>query len=103
MDHAARLDARDLLGEVAALVDGLPPKQRVALVMRKYQGLGYDEIAATLETSETAARTNVHEALRKLRERFDDRLFAAGNTGDDPQGTASGTGRDKRHDGMWPR
>jgi RNA polymerase sigma-70 factor (ECF subfamily) len=73
-DHAASLDARDLLCEVATFVDGLPPKQRVALVLRKYQGLGYDEIAANLETSETAARANVHEALRKLRERFDDRL-----------------------------
>ncbi|HEY7032547.1 MAG TPA: RNA polymerase sigma factor [Thermomicrobiales bacterium] len=73
-DHAASLDARDLLREVAAFVDGLPPKQRVALVLRKYQGLGYDEIASNLETTAGAARANVHEALRKLRERFDDRL-----------------------------
>jgi RNA polymerase sigma-70 factor (ECF subfamily) len=73
-DHAASLDARDLLHDVAAFVDRLPDKQRVALVMRKYQGLGYDEIAANLDSSEGAARANVHEALRKLRERFDDRL-----------------------------
>jgi RNA polymerase sigma-70 factor, ECF subfamily len=73
-DHASRLDARDLLREVAAFVDTLPEKQRVALVLRKYQGLGYDEIAAALQSSEAAARFNVHSALRKLRDRFADRL-----------------------------
>jgi RNA polymerase sigma factor (sigma-70 family) len=62
------------LREVAAFVDTLPEKQRVALVLRKRQGLGYVEIAAALHSSETAARVNVHEALRKLRDRFADRL-----------------------------
>jgi RNA polymerase sigma-70 factor (ECF subfamily) len=73
-DHAASLDARDLLAEVAVFVDRLPAKQRAALVLRKYHGLGYDEIAAILDSSEGAARANVHEALRKLRERIGDRL-----------------------------
>jgi RNA polymerase sigma-70 factor (ECF subfamily) len=73
-DHVARLDARDLLNDVAAFVDRLPDKQRVALILRKYQGLSYDEIAANLQSSPGAARANVHEALRKLRERFGDRL-----------------------------
>jgi RNA polymerase sigma-70 factor, ECF subfamily len=72
--HAENLEARDLLSEVAALVDHLPEKQRVALVLRKYQGLGYQEIAASLNTSEDAARADVHQALRELRERLDGRL-----------------------------
>lgn len=73
-DDAARLDARDLLTEVEAFVAALPPKQRVALVARKYHDLSYAEIAATLRCSEPAARASVHEALRKLRDRFGDRL-----------------------------
>lgn len=73
-DQAARLDARDLLEDVATFVAQLPTKQRVALILRKYHELGYDEIAATLKCSEAAARANVHEALRKLRECFSDRL-----------------------------
>lgn len=73
-DHAAGLDARDLLQEVAIFVEGLPPKQRVALTLRKYHELGYGEIAAALRCSEAAARASVHEALRKLRECFGDRL-----------------------------
>lgn len=73
-DDAARLDARDLLRKVEAFVDKLPPKQRVALVQRKYHDLSYAEIAANLGSSEQAARASVHEALRKLRERFGDDL-----------------------------
>ncbi len=73
-DDAARLDARDLLREVETAVAALPPKQRVALIQRKHHGLEYAEIAANLRCSEAAARASVHEALRKLRERFGDRL-----------------------------
>lgn len=73
-DDAARLDARDLLAEVAALVDRLPRKQRLALIARKHQDLSYAEIAELLDCSEAAARANVHEALRKLRNALGDRL-----------------------------
>jgi RNA polymerase sigma-70 factor (ECF subfamily) len=73
-DYAADLDARELLREVAAFVSRLPVKQRGALILRKYHGVGYAEIAARLECSEGAARVNVYEALRKLRDRFGDRL-----------------------------
>jgi RNA polymerase sigma-70 factor (ECF subfamily) len=75
-DNARTMDARDLLRDVEVFVTNLPPKQRVALVLRKYHGHGYDHIAATLNSSEVAARANVHEALRKLREQFADRLEA---------------------------
>lgn len=73
-DHAAGLDARDLLHEVRCFVERLPPKQRIALVLRKFHGLGYDDVAAALGCTEGAARTNVHQALRRLRDAFEDRL-----------------------------
>jgi RNA polymerase sigma factor (sigma-70 family) len=73
-DQAASLDARDLLQEVEQFVTTLPVKQRVALILRKYHELGYDEIAVNLRCSEAAARANVHEALRKLKDCFGDRL-----------------------------
>jgi len=76
VDQARRLDARDLLQEVEAFVGALPPKQRVALVLRKYHGLDYAHIALTLQCSEEAARANVHEALRKVRARFAHRMEA---------------------------
>ena len=73
-DDDERLDAGSLLSEVEAFIEGLPPKQRIALVQRKYLDIGYPEIAATLGCSEEAARRSVHEALRKLRGQFADRI-----------------------------
>ena len=73
-DDDRRLDAGVLLREVEAFIEALPPKQRVALVQRKYLDIGYAEIAATLGCTEEAARRSVHEALKKLRERFGDRI-----------------------------
>ena len=73
-DDDGRLDAGNLLREVETFIEALPPKQRVALVQRKYLELGYAEIATALGCTEEAARRNVHEALRKLRDRFGDRI-----------------------------
>lgn len=73
-DQAAGLDARDLLREVEVFLAALPRKQRVALVLRKYHEADYAQIAESLGCSEPAARANVHEALRKLRTSFGDRL-----------------------------
>jgi RNA polymerase sigma-70 factor, ECF subfamily len=74
VDQAATLDARDLLNEVEEFIRNLPPKQRIALVLRKYHDLGYDQIAKTLDCSDDAARASVYEALRKLRACFGNRL-----------------------------
>jgi RNA polymerase sigma-70 factor (ECF subfamily) len=73
-DDAARLDAGNLLKEVDDFVAALPAKQRLALIQRKYHDLSYAEIAENLRCSEAAARANVHEALRKLRSQFGDRI-----------------------------
>lgn len=73
-DDDGRLDAGNLLREVEHFIEALPPKQRIALVQRKYLDIGYSEIASTLGCSEEAARRSVHEALRKLRDRFGDRI-----------------------------
>ena len=48
-------------------VEALPPRQRAALMLRQFQGLGYAEIAASLGGNEVAARANVYQALKKLR------------------------------------
>ena len=68
------MDARALLVEVECFIEKLPPKQRVALILRKYHEMDYADIAVNLKCSEPAARANVHEALRKLRVEFGERL-----------------------------
>ncbi len=56
------------LRAVARAVGTLPAKQRAALVARRFHGLDYDEIGASLGCSPAAARANVYQALRKLRD-----------------------------------
>ena len=50
------------------LVRALPDKQRAAVVQRYAVGLPYKEIGAILDCTEEAARQNVREALKKLKE-----------------------------------
>ena len=49
------------------LVRDLPGKQRTAVALRFVLDAGYSEIATAMDTSEEAARRNVHEGLKKLR------------------------------------
>jgi RNA polymerase sigma factor (sigma-70 family) len=57
-------------GEVWRAVSSLPPKQRSAVVLRFATGMSHREIGATLDCSEDAARRNVHEGVKALREEF---------------------------------
>jgi RNA polymerase sigma factor (sigma-70 family) len=45
----------------------LPDKQRTALALRYVVDAPYDEISRLMQTTEEAARRNVHEALKRLR------------------------------------
>src|SRR3954454_16546995 len=49
-------------------VGGLPPKQKAAVLLRFAGDLAYREIGEAMGSSEEAARRNVLEGLRKLRE-----------------------------------
>jgi len=55
---------------VRSFVDSLPRRQREAVLLRKFQGMDYDEIAAVLGCSMDAARANVYQGLRRIRVHF---------------------------------
>ncbi len=57
--------------ELWEAVRALPAKQRTAVYCRSVLGMPYDELAELLESSEEAARRNVHEGLKRLREEWD--------------------------------
>jgi RNA polymerase sigma-70 factor (ECF subfamily) len=57
----------DLQQHVLALIDGLPLKQKAALIQRKLHGCPYDTIAVSLQCSPEAARAHVFQALKKIR------------------------------------
>jgi RNA polymerase sigma factor (sigma-70 family) len=54
--------------ELWARVRALPDKQRTAVFCRTVLGMPYAELAVLLESSEEAARRNVHEGLKRLKE-----------------------------------
>ena len=54
--------------ELWARVRELPAKQRTAVFCRSVLGMPYEELALLLDNSEDAARRNVHEGLKRLRE-----------------------------------
>jgi RNA polymerase sigma factor (sigma-70 family) len=63
-------DSLDGQPAVWAHVRALPEKQRVAVFLRTAADLSYAEVAAALDCSQDAARRNVHEGLKRLREEF---------------------------------
>ncbi|HET9455619.1 MAG TPA: RNA polymerase sigma factor SigJ [Gemmatimonadaceae bacterium] len=72
-DSEAEL-ADDLSLAFLLLLERLAPEERAAFLLREVFGVGYDEIARTLDKSEVACRQIVHRA--KERVRLDRRRFA---------------------------
>lgn len=59
--------ARDDWIHLKTIIERLPRKQRVAMLMRKFGGLDYDEIGRAIGCSMEAARADVYHAMKKLR------------------------------------
>jgi RNA polymerase sigma-70 factor, ECF subfamily len=55
---------------IRELISDLPTKQRQALHLRYFAGLGYTEIAVAMGCSEDSARTNVSQAVKKLKAKW---------------------------------
>jgi len=58
------LNGQPLWGRVREL----PEKQRMAVFLRSVADLSYADVARALDCSQDAARRNVHEGLKRLRE-----------------------------------
>jgi RNA polymerase sigma factor (sigma-70 family) len=68
---ATGLTGAALSDSVWPAVAQLPPKQRQAVALRYALDADYATVAATMGTTEEAARRNVHEGLKRLREEYD--------------------------------
>ena len=68
--EAVAEDGRPAYEELAALTDGLPQKERAAVVLRYGYDLSYDQIADALGSSEDAARQAASTGVRRLRRRI---------------------------------
>ncbi len=67
MPELAHEDTRPAYEDLGELTDGLPPKERAAVVLRYGYDLTYDQIAAALDSSPDAARQAASTGVRRLR------------------------------------
>lgn len=65
-DITDRMMRRENAIAVRAALDALPPNQRMAIVLRYYENLGYEQIASAMETTTKA----VERLLARCRERL---------------------------------
>ena len=81
------LEADEVAGRVRRAVDRLPDQQRLALLLSRFHGCSYEEVAQTLKTTIpavksllTRARANLRNSLGDLVERLPDAARAEGNS-----------------------
>jgi RNA polymerase sigma factor (sigma-70 family) len=67
LPELASEDGRPAFEELAPLTDGLPPKERAAVVLRYGYDLDYDEIGDALGSTGSAARQAASAGVRRLR------------------------------------
>ena len=63
-----QLEAREEISLVRRLMDSLPEVQRTIMLLRDIEGKTYQEIAQTLEISETQVKVYLHRARTKIKE-----------------------------------
>jgi RNA polymerase sigma-70 factor (ECF subfamily) len=78
-EHGGRGPVQEALaGEQQQLVrdavQSLPPRQRMAIVLKHFEGLSYEEIARALDCSPTAVDALLVRAKRRLKETLEDRM-----------------------------
>ena len=67
---AAEVSAVELTKAIDAALDDLPEKQRTAMVLRRYEEMPYEEIAAVLGTTVPAVKSLLFRARETLRVRL---------------------------------
>ena len=61
-------ETRRLARALGRVIRSLTPRQRAALLLKKYEGLSYADVAAILGSTEENARAHVYQAMKKVRE-----------------------------------
>jgi RNA polymerase sigma-70 factor (ECF subfamily) len=61
-------ETRRLARALGRAIRELTPRQRSALLLKKYEGLSYADVAAVLGSTEENARAHVYQAMKKIRD-----------------------------------
>lgn len=67
-DIAEAVAGRSEGARMQSLLEQLPKKQRMAVILRVQNGLSYSEVGQAIDCSEGAARVNYHLGIKRLRE-----------------------------------
>ena len=62
------MEKRELHRSIDAAIAALPEQQRLAVVLRTFEGLDYDDIAKALDTSVSSVKSLLFRARAVLRE-----------------------------------
>lgn len=71
-DPGERVQKSSLASEVRKAILALPPNQRLALVLTRYDGLSYKDAAAAMNTSVKAVESLLHRAKSSIRTKLKD-------------------------------
>ena len=77
-DHVMRVELRATL---EAAINTLPEKERLAIILREYQGLEYKEVAQTLGCPIGSVKVLIFRARRRLRDQLKDEIYDTGSKG----------------------
>jgi RNA polymerase sigma-70 factor (ECF subfamily) len=61
---------RERMNEIRKRVQGLPERQKLAVIMHKYEQMDYREIAEVMKLSESATKSLLFRAYETLREQL---------------------------------
>jgi RNA polymerase sigma-70 factor (ECF subfamily) len=64
------LENEELALKIQEIIAGLPENQRIAILLNKYEGLSYQEVADAMETSVMAVKSLLTRARVKIKERL---------------------------------
>jgi len=59
---------------VKAAIEGLPESQRLAVILQRYEGLSYEDIAQSLETSVKAVKSLLNRAKENLKNKLSEHI-----------------------------
>ena len=69
-DSGERMARAELRDRIADALDALPETQRTAIILNKYEGLSYEDIAGILDCSTMAVKSLLSRARGNLRQRL---------------------------------
>jgi RNA polymerase sigma-70 factor (ECF subfamily) len=65
-----RLISSELGKVIRGAIGSLPPKEKAALLLRRYEELSYREIAEIMRCTEAAVKTYIHRGKLHVRDRI---------------------------------